>query len=97
MSRRRNRKLFILFILGASMCRLHRLYGATGFALQTLAHRLARSAHVSAGLHLRSQQLFVTIFFKREEFLRARLERFVKMTEHPRYGMDHIVGLRNSQ
>src|SRR6266571_5240762 len=97
MSRRRNNKLFILFIRGASMYRLRRPYGPTGFALQTLAHRLTRSAHISAGLHLRSQQLFVTIFFEREEFLCARLKRFVKMTEHPGYGVDYIVSLRNSQ
>ena len=54
MSPRRKRRLFILSILGAGMCRNRGSCGTAGFALQALAHRLAPSDHVCAGLHLRN-------------------------------------------
>src|SRR5438445_953223 len=97
MSRRRNSKFLILLILADWMHRRYRARGTAGFALQALAHRLTRSAHVSAGLHLRSQQLFVTIFFKFEEFQRARLERLIKLAEHPGDRVGYVMSLHNSQ
>ena len=37
------------------------------------------------------------MFFKREQFQRARMERLVQVTEHPGDGIDDIVGLHDPQ
>ena len=79
------------------MCRRHRPRRTAGLALQALAHRLAPSAHVTSGLHLDSQQLLVTMFFKCEQFQRARMKSLVHVTEHPGDGIGDTVGLHDPQ
>ena len=37
------------------------------------------------------------MFFKSEQFQHIRMESLIEMTEHPSYGMGHIVGLHDSQ
>src|SRR2546428_6904639 len=97
MSRRRNRRLLMPLILGTRMCRRHRPQSTARLALQSRAHRLPGSAHVSAGLHLASQEFLVAIFFKREQLHRARLEALVEATEHPRDSISDTVGLHDPQ
>src|ERR1044071_3808002 len=97
MSLRRNKSFLILVILGARPCRRRRHYGTARLALKALAHRLSPGTHVTGGLHLASEHLFVTVFFQREQFQSACLEGLVQATDYPGDRMGHIVAFHDTQ
>ena len=87
----------MLVIPGQSMRRRERPRRTAGFALQAFAHRLTRSAHVTAGLHLVSQELLVTVSLKAKQLERVGLKGLVEVTENPGNRMSYIVSFHDSE
>lgn len=87
----------MLVIVEWSMRRRQRPRRTTGFTLQTFAHGLTRSAHVTAGLHLTSQQVLVTMSLKCKQFEGVGLKGLVQVTENPGDGMSYIMSLHDSE